>query len=59
METEKVNPQIMKQNLYAVKTLWQLNPRRVIHEAVNISVDYLLWLFGSIFFLRYIIHAKN
>ncbi|MCL2198333.1 MAG: ABC transporter ATP-binding protein/permease [Defluviitaleaceae bacterium] len=46
-----------KQNLYAVKTLWGLSKSRVIHTAINSAIGYFEWLFGSIFFARYIVHA--
>ncbi|MCL1864032.1 MAG: ABC transporter ATP-binding protein/permease [Defluviitaleaceae bacterium] len=46
-----------KQNIYAVKTLWGLSKSRVLHMAVKSAVGYFEWLFGSIFFARYIVHA--
>ncbi|MCL2387653.1 MAG: ABC transporter ATP-binding protein/permease [Defluviitaleaceae bacterium] len=54
---EKTNPQFFRQNIYAVKMLWRLSKSRVIHTAVNSAVGYFEWLFGSLFFVRYIVHA--
>lgn len=43
-------------NAYAVKTVWELSKRRVIHTALYSVVGYVEWIFMSIFFLRYVIH---
>ena len=44
-----------KQNKFAVKTLWNISKSRVIHSATTGAIGYFEWLFGTIFFLRYII----
>lgn len=44
-------------NLYAVKTVWNISKRRVINTAVGSAADYFEWIFMSIFFLRYVIGA--
>jgi len=54
---EKIKPQFFRQNIYAVKMLWSLSPRRVIHTVIQVALDYFGWLFSSLFFLRYIIRA--
>ncbi len=43
-------------NAYAVKTVWELSKRRVIHTALYSVVGYVEWIFMSIFFLRYVIN---
>lgn len=49
----KIN--IFSNNAYAVKTVWSISKRRVIHTAVSSVIDYAEWVFMSIFFLRYVI----
>ena len=44
-------------NAYAVKTVWGISKKRVIHTAVNSVMGYAEWIFMSIFFLRYVINA--
>lgn len=44
-------------NIYAVKTVWEISKTRVIHTAVDSVVGYIEWIFMSIFFLRYVISA--
>ena len=44
-------------NAYAVKTIWGISKKRVIHTAINSIVGYAEWIFMSIFFLRYVIGA--
>ena len=54
-----IKPQFFKQNLYALKLLWQLSAKRVIFDALNVLADYAIWLFSSIFFVRHIIHSVD
>lgn len=48
---------IFANNLYAVKTVWQISKSRVIHIALVSITGYAEWIFMSIFFLRYVINA--
>lgn len=48
---------IFSNNLYALKTIWQISRSRVIHTALASIVGYVEWIFMSIFFLRYVIGA--
>jgi len=48
---------IFANNAYAVKTVWQLSKKRVLHTALHSVVGYAEWIFMSIFFLRFVIHA--
>lgn len=48
---------IFANNAYAVKTVWQLSKKRVLHTALHSIVGYAEWIFMSIFFLRFVIHA--
>ncbi len=44
-------------NAYAVKTVWSISKRRVIHTAMHSVIGYVEWIFMSIFFTRYVIHV--
>ena len=44
-------------NAYAVKTVWSISKRRVIHTALDSVIGYVEWIFMSIFFTRYVIHV--
>lgn len=44
-------------NAYAVKTVWGISKRRVIHTALDSVIGYVEWIFMSIFFTRYVIHV--
>lgn len=48
---------IFANNVYAVKTVWQISKSRVIHTAIGSIIGYVEWIFMSIFFLRYVIDA--
>lgn len=48
---------VFANNAYAVKTVWEISKRRVIHTALNAVAGYAEWIFVSIFFLRYVINA--
>ena len=48
---------IFANNLYAVKTVWDICKSRVIHTALASITGYAEWIFMSIFFLRYVINA--
>ncbi len=47
---------VFTNNAYAVKTVWGLSKRRVIHTALYSVIGYAEWIFMSIFFLRYVIN---
>lgn len=58
MEKEPKNKvRVFANNAYAVKTVWEISPKRVVHTAVSVVAGYAEWIFMSIFFLRYVIHA--
>ena len=54
---EKSKARIFANNAYAVKTVWSISKKRVIHTAVYSIAGYAEWIFMSIFFLRYVINA--
>ncbi len=56
-EKEKNKVRIFANNAYAVKTVWHISKRRVIHTALHSAAGYAEWIFMSIFFLRYVINA--
>ncbi len=56
-EKKESKARIFANNAYAVKTVWQISRRRVIHTALYSIAGYAEWIFMSIFFLRYVINA--
>lgn len=53
----KNKARVFANNAYAVKTVWEISKKRVIHTAVYSITGYVEWIFMSIFFLRYVINA--
>ncbi len=47
----------IKNNIYALKLMWSLCPRLVVHQAITRFLGYFEWLFYSAFFMRYVINA--
>lgn len=47
----------IKNNIYALKLMWSLCPRVVVHQAITRFLGYFEWLFYSAFFMRYVINA--
>ncbi|MDE6419756.1 MAG: ABC transporter ATP-binding protein/permease [Lachnospiraceae bacterium] len=56
-KNKKRKARVFANNAYAVKTVWGISKKRVIHTAVYAIVGYVEWIFMSIFFLRYVIGA--
>ena len=56
-KNQKSKARIFANNAYAVKTVWSISRKRVIHTAVYSVAGYAEWIFMSIFFLRYVINA--
>lgn len=54
---DKSKARIFANNAYAVKNVWQISKKRVIHTAVYSIMGYVEWIFMSIFFLRHVINA--
>ena len=54
---KKSSKHAIKNNLYALKLLFDICPRIVIHMAVLRVLGYFEWLFYSAFFMRYVINA--
>ncbi len=54
---KKEKPKLFLNNLYAVKTVWSISKKRVIHIAAASVIGYVEWIFMSIFFLRDVIGA--
>lgn len=48
---------IFANNSYAVKTVWEISKKRIVHIAVNTAIGYAEWIFMSIFFMRFVIGA--
>ncbi|MCH5265067.1 MAG: ABC transporter ATP-binding protein [Lachnospiraceae bacterium] len=49
--------QILKNNIYAVRLTASLSKKRVIVSIVKQIIEYLMWVFYSAFFVRYILDA--
>lgn len=48
---------VFTSNMYAVKNVWQISQKRVIHTALYSLTGYAEWIFMSIFYLRHVINA--
>jgi ATP-binding cassette subfamily B protein len=48
---------VLRNNIYAFKTVWQISVKRVINIILNSAGGYAEWLFFSIYFMKYIIGA--
>ncbi|MCL2764933.1 MAG: ABC transporter ATP-binding protein/permease [Treponema sp.] len=44
-------------NIFAIKLLWGVSRRRVVHMAMTALCGYMTWMFYSTFFMRYIAGA--
>ena len=44
-------------NLYALRLMWKICPRQVLHKAITRFLGYFEWLFYSAFFMRFVISA--
>ncbi len=47
----------VKNNIYALKLLWEINPMAVFHMAFRRFLGYFEWLFYSAFFMRFVINS--
>lgn len=47
----------VQNNFFALKLVWKMCPRIVIHMAFSKALYYFSWLFYSAFFMRYVINA--
>ncbi len=56
-KNKKSKARTFANNAYAVKTVWRISKKRVIHTALHSISGYVEWIFMSIFFLRYVINA--
>ena len=43
--------------LYALRLMWQICPRQVLHRAIIRFLGYFEWLFYSAFFMRFVMNA--
>lgn len=46
-----------KNNMYALRLVWQVCPRFVVHAAIQGFLGYFEWLFYSAFFMRFVINS--
>lgn len=44
-------------NIYALRLMWRICPRQVIHKAITRFLGYFEWIFYSAFFMRYVVRA--
>lgn len=49
--------EVIKNNVYAIKLIWQISPKRVMHMAFYSFIDYFTWMFYSTYFMRYVVNA--
>ena len=56
-EKSKNRINAVKNNIYALRLLWSICPRLVVHKAISVILGYAEWLFYSAFFMRYVINA--
>lgn len=47
----------LKNTFYAVETLWGINRGIVLNTALTSAIEYVGWVFYSLFFIRYLISA--
>lgn len=47
----------LQNNLYALRLMWQICPRLVVHKAITRFLGYFEWLFYSALFMRFVIKA--
>ena len=47
----------VRNNFYALRLVWKMCPRMVVHMACSRALYYFGWLFYSAFFMRYVINA--
>jgi len=47
----------IKNNIYALKLLWEMSPMSVFHMAFRRFLGYFEWLFYSAFFMRFVINS--
>lgn len=49
--------QILKNNIYAVKSAYSLSKMRIFFSLLKQIIEYLIWVFYSAFFVRFILEA--
>ena len=47
----------VRNNFFALRLVWEMCPRQVVHRAISRFLYYVGWLFYSAFFMRYVINA--
>ena len=59
MKEKKLKTRInaVRNNFYALRLVWKMCPRMVVHMACSRALYYFGWLFYSAFFMRYVINA--
>ena len=48
---------IIRNNLYAMKEMMAISKERVVFSIIKRLIEYLLWVFYSAFFVRFILEA--
>ncbi len=56
-QTEKTYSRAFQNNLYALRTIWDISRQRVIQCFFDEALGYTTWVFTSAFFMKYIIAA--
>lgn len=47
----------LKNNLYSIRLMWSISRGMVFHSALTNVIDYSLWVFYDVFFIRYLVRA--
>ena len=50
----KKNHSVMRNNLYFLKLIWDISPKRVLHTFLNSFIDFGMWAFASVVFFQYL-----
>ena len=54
---KRMTGEILKNNMYALKLTYSISKGRVVVSIVSKIIEYLLWVFYSAFFVRFILNA--
>jgi|GEM_PF-4150621 len=49
--------ELIKCNVYAIKLMWEISPKRIVHMVLLPFIDWFSWVFYSTYFIRYLVSA--
>lgn len=53
----KKNTRVFKNNIYSIRLMWSMEKGVIIHAALSKALNYIMWVFYSYFFIRYLVGA--